>query len=439
MPWDCSMTVMDKRSETDNPTTEFGILMPDGRSALQPAENDEGNRTTEPGDALIPVQQAASGANPAIKAATKGRGASVRGPAASVRSKASSARKGSIRSPASSAGLRTPSASSSRRSLVPELTPEERSARRKVILWVVSGVLITAAAVVGVVMLATGVDRTLPGNTALRASEIQFGKANTALSQHHGAEARAAAALALTALTAEPSLGGAVEAPPINDIVIPQLAQRAYALRQDIEALTNRIKALEDENAVNANLDALKNRLSLLGDPSSDIEQLDKDIASFCDNPIDPKAAPAASLAERFPRQIADAKLQVPAIASERQRRKDLRTTVPVRQATVDTEALIRQELYGEALDKLTALAKEHADADFKPVVALVTDAAANGWRSAKSQIETRIADWKSPGSTEDQRKKALVAAKERCDQVIARFGITEYVDQARTMRAALP
>ena len=440
MPLGCSMAAMDKRPAAKQPQTEVGIPMPQSQSALQPNVVEE--PALEPGDALEPTVSAQPAA---AKAGTK---SALRGRATGSRAGATGSNKGSAppsrksgRSPSSSSLKATSaslkSAASSRRVVV--LTPEEKAARNKVIIWSTVGVLITALVVVGIIMFAGKTDTTRPGTDALAEATRQLAQTKTAMANNKGADARLAAKAALDALTNEPSLGGAIAAPSQEPPVIPDLARRAYDLRQEIEAQNDRIKALEEENIAEANLVVLKARLSKLAEATTDIEQLDKDLQAFIDNPISPKSPAAPGIAERFLRPINEAKLQQPSLVSERQRRKDLRTTVPVRQAQVDTEPLVAEEKYGAALDKLAALAKENTEADFQPIVALVKDASANGWRSAKSQIETRIADWKSPASTEEQRTVALAAAKKRIDEVIERFGIPEYVDQARTMRAALP
>jgi uncharacterized protein with LGFP repeats len=162
-------------------------------------------------------------------------------------------------------------------------------------------------------------------------------------------------------------------------------------------------------------------------------------VLAYADNPVDPKAGASAVKAQAFSRLVSEAKLRLASIATERERRKSENTVAPLRQTAVETDGLCQQERFGDALAKIDSAGKAHPEADFTALRAQVEASAEKTWLSAKAQVENKLADWRSPGSTVGQRKAALAGAKERLGQVIERFGIASYVDQARTMLTPLP
>lgn len=316
----------------------------------------------------------------------------------------------------------------------------DRGSWQRSLLWVGLGLLLAAVAVCVVIVLSVreSGDRRL-ATEAMAEAGRQVELARTALVNRRGAEARKAYEAAFATLTKTPQLGGAVPMPPDEKPVVKDLALQAGALRGEIEPLAARIAALEAENAAESNMATLKAKCATIGDPATDLDQIEREIKAFIDNPVDPRAGPSAANAATFARLVADANLRLPAIATERDRRKAARTAIPLRLAAGEVDGFIQQERFGDALARLDVVAREHPDADFAPLRARVEDAAAKAWRSAKSQFETRLADWKSPGATEGQRKVGLAAAKDRLNLVIQRFGMPLYVDQARALLAPLP
>ncbi len=356
-------------------------------------------------------------------------------PALSGRSAASrSARSSRRTAAATSASASAPKVSSRRVSTI------DRSALQKALLWIGVGVLGAAIVITGIILLWThGSDDRRLGGEALSEAGRQFELIKSSLANHRGADARKAYEAALKALTTTPQLGGAVAMPSEEKPVVRQLAIRAFDLRGNVEALNDQVSAVQAENAAVSNLSALTTRFAALSDLATDIDALEKDVLAYIENPVDPKAGASQVNAQTFSRLVSEAKLRLASIASERDGRKTARSATPLRLAAVEVDGLIQQECFGDALAKLSDLAGKHPDADFAPLRAQVEDAAEKGWRSAKAQVETKIADWQAAGSAEGQRKAALAAAKERLNQVIQRFGIPVYVDQARSMLSPLP
>ena len=353
---------------------------------------------------------------------------------ASSRVASKSARSGRSSTRTGATSTSVPKVSSRRVSAV------DRSGLLKALLWVGLGVLGAAVVITGIILLAThGSDDRRAGSEALAEAGRQYELAKTSLSNRRGADARKAYEAALKALTGTPQLGGAVATPPQEKPVVRDLAVRAFDLRSEVEKLNERIGETQEENAAQSHLAALKARFASLSDPVTDLDVLEKEILAYMENPVDPKAGASPAKAQTFSRLVSEAKLRLASIATERDRRTSETSAVPLRLAAVQVDGLVQQERFGEALAKLEEMAGKNSGADFAPLRAQVEDAAEKSWRSAKTKVDNHLADWKSPGATEGQRKAALVAAKDRLNKVIERFGIPTYVDQARTALTPLP
>lgn len=400
----------------DHPSTE--VSMPQDFAA------DE-----EPAPQSIPTTEVALPAQPPPRRRTDAPAAPARAPAVA------SGRSASTRSSRRTAAVSGRAPVSSRR-----LVPMDRGSWQKALLWVGLGLLLTVVAIGAVILLVSheSPDRRL-ATEAMAEAGRQAEMARTAIVNRRGGEARKAYDQAIAALTKTPQLGGAIPMPPEEKPVVKDLALQASALRLEIEPLLARISAIEAENGAESNMAGLKARCATIGEPKTDLDQLERDLKAFIENPVDPKAGPNAANAATFARLVADANLRLPAITTERDRRRTARVIAPVKQADGEIDGLIQGERFGDALARLDALAKQHPDADFNPLRSRTEDAASKAWRSAKAQFDTRLADWKSPGATEGQRKVALNAAKDRMNVVIQRFGMPQYVDQARSLLTPLP
>lgn len=320
------------------------------------------------------------------------------------------------------------------------LAAGDRGSWQKVLLWGGIGLLLALVAFGCIIVLARSES---PDHKAAVEAMAEAGRqlelVRAAVANRRSTEARKAYDTAFSTLTKTPQLGGAVPEPPQGAPVDRPLALQAAAMRGELEPFAERIAAIEKETLAEAGLAALKARCAALGDPATDLDQLERDLVAYIANPVDPKAGPSAVNAAAFPRLVTDANLRLPQIATERDRRRQARAVVPVREAGGEIDGLIQQDRFGDALARLDALRTQFPEADFAPLRARVEDAAAKAWRSAKAQFDTRIADWKSPGAAESQRKTSLAAAKERMNLVVQRFGMPLYVDQARALLTPLP
>ena len=354
---------------------------------------------------------------------------------ASDRSSPRGGPRSSRRAGVSSSSLKLSRTVSSRRTSV-----VDRRALLKVLLRIALGLLAATVLVAGIILLATRrPDGRQAGGEALAEASRQLDLVKAALSNRRGVDARKAYEAALKQLTATPELGGAVATPAEEKPVVRDLAFRAFELRGEVERINPRIIEVQDENAAESHLATLKGRFAALNDPATDLDALEKAVIAYCENPVDPASGPSPAHAQTFSRLAGEARLRLASISTERDRRKGEASVTPLRLAAVECDGLIQQERFGEALAMLEAMAARHAGADFAQLRAQVEDSAAKAWSSAKAKVDNHLADWKSPGATEGQRKAALAAAKERLNQVVERFGLATYVDEARAALTPLP
>lgn len=308
-------------------------------------------------------------------------------------------------------------------------------------MWIALGILAAAVAVVAVILLATHRSEARQhGNAALAEAQHQLDSLDNALAAHRPVEARRAYVAGLAALTGEPSLGGAATPLPVGDKrVVVDLAQRALGLRTELEAKAAAVTAAEALAAVDSNLAAMRNRFARLGDAATDLDALDHDAKAYCDNPVDPKASADPAAAATYQQQVSEVRLRIPEIATERNRRRIERVVVPVDRLRPAIADLLNQERYGDALARIAEAKAKAPEADFGQLTDEVNNTAANAWQNAKHYAETRLADWKSPGTTAEQRTRAVADARKRLRLVIDTYGVPDYVDQAKSMLSSLP
>lgn len=352
-------------------------------------------------------------------------------PASRVSGRASARRRSATSAPAKAVSARSAPPSPSSRRLV--------MASRKTLMWIIAGVVLTGLALTAIVMFAGGEspERQKAG-AALSEAMRQIALGRGAVANRQGAQARAAYEAAIRELEASPLFAEPAKAQP--DIkVIPELASRAAGLRAEADSLLQAVRRVEADAAAEGNLASLKVRLSHLSDPATDIDRLERDLNAYGLNPVEPTAPADTVAAETYARLIGEVKLRQVDIVRERERRHAEAVIIPVNQARLRAEGLVRDERYGEALAMIEKAKTAFPKADFAPVVQMVNDDAAKGWGSAKAYVDTRITDARASGTTANQRQASLAAARERLNQVIDRFGLEPYVGQAKAMLAALP
>ncbi len=350
---------------------------------------------------------------------------------------------GSRSSRRSAAGGKRPSsrraaAGSGRVSSRRELTPEQRAAKRKGVKTVLTifAVLILGG---GAVFAAIWFTRPNVHQDAAQASLVEvrgmITSIDTALMTRQGKSAKATYDEAITKLET-PELGYSKDSPNENDELFAGMATWANAmtLRGKLEdELKPRIDRALRDAIVADNISALEARfvkLTDLDDPQ--LVLLEKDLAKFLDNPVEPEAGRDDQRVKEYPVPINDFSQRMTAIVDETKRRRQRVTSLPEQEAYGAASTLIREEQFQEALAKIDELQRKFPDANMVKIRALIEETAKGTWETALKFATTNWDTAISPGSDTAQRAAALANARRRMTEVAERFGIDEYVRQAK-------
>lgn len=376
------------------------------RPTAKPTPADDAKQATEE---IAPV------AEPAAKVRTSQRQAVAR---TSQRSAVGSSRR-SARGPASPSGR-----------IKPEATPEELAARKAafkqgLILTLVLAVVV-GLGVAGFWLLNRGDPVKDAALAALADARGQLRSADALVYKSQPVEARQAVEAGRKALEQMPS--------------DPRFSSDKEEAKKEAERIEGLIGQVELDLKVESRQRELIDRIGRLTDPAIDPEKLLADVQAFLLDPVGNASGQAGDeVKARYKTQIGGVQVAIPRVQSEIARRSKEATTGPLQITRNQVQGLMEQERFQEAIDLVVAKAAEFPQADFASVREWVADAAEKGWRSSRSQIDTRLADWRAPGVSEAQRQAALEEAKTRLKQVIERFGIPKYVDEAKAELAKLP
>ncbi|MCS6970124.1 MAG: hypothetical protein NZ552_03800 [Planctomycetes bacterium] len=313
---------------------------------------------------------------------------------------------------------RSANADSAARSVAQSLTT--------LLLIALGSLLVAVAAIALIVWLLHGRAERQAAEAALAEAERQQQRLAQALSQRRPDEAQAALAATRAALAAP-------------ELARPPYAERAQAVAAALREVEARIAQLALENAVAAHWERLRQRLTALSDPRTDLVALERDLAAFIANPVDPSSSPAPQQATAFAAAVGEARRGLLAIAAERERRqRDLALRV-VHEARQALAPLLAEERFGEALQRIAEQQQRHPSVDLQPLIAQVTEAATTAWRVIEQRVALALRDAESPGATASQRRQALTNARQLLQRVVERFGVPEIVAEAQERLARLP
>ncbi len=213
------------------------------------------------------------------------------------------------------------------------------------------------------------------------------------------------------------------------------LAQKAVELNKQLHATEERIDKVERDSKVDQNRKSLSDALGHLADLDKvQLTALEKRIPLFIANPVEPDAGTPNDYLGAYKDIINDMKNQQPLVDQENARRLASITSEQEKKAHSDIEVLVKQELFNEALLKLDDYKGKFEQGNFDSLREFVKNSAAQSWTQAKAYAESRFTDYKSPGIPEPLAKQALADARARLEQVVAKFGIDDYVNQAKEL-----
>lgn len=350
--------------------------------------------------------------------------------------------KPSRRSQAGRSGRRaTSSGKTSSRSSAKILTPEElerRRAGRQQALKIVLGILIGMVIAVGVWWFAIRVDPRVDRarQTLATVEGLIISLENAVISLRDPRAANQARESALAQLEGSAELGFANREvdPHSAKLASVELARKAADLKEELQGTwKDRVEQLERDMRVEANKrKVLAGFAGMLTAKDEELANFEREVSNFLDNPVLPGSGRNEAYVKEYNDDLAPVRVQVSKIEQEKERRDKAITDLPVREARGLAAIAVQQERFQEGLAKIDELTRTYATADFSGVRAYVRDAARLSWETALAAAEENFKTYQAPGTTKDMAEKSLEAARARMQQVIERFGIEEYVNQAK-------
>ena len=212
------------------------------------------------------------------------------------------------------------------------------------------------------------------------------------------------------------------EDPAIGDFsLVPQAVEKIKSL----DTYRAQIKRIRDDNAVDRNLKRSMALFDQLRDAENDeaIDNIEIEVLRFTENPVEPDAGPDPIMKKRYEAQVMQVQSQLRKIEDERALRLRAVTVDVVREMNQSTQLLIQQDKYGEALRITDEKIREYPKADLGPIRQKVLDAAAEGWKTAKTVAEGNFRRATDAGSAAENRETALREAIKELEHVIDTFG----------------
>jgi hypothetical protein len=325
------------------------------------------------------------------------------------------------------------------------LTPEEQLARRKALksfFVLMLCLLLFIGAVAGAwYFLLRENPMARDAQAILVEGDVKLKLIESTLNNRQPKDARAAFNDGLKALTV-PMLGNAKE--PIDEhdpnLASVQQARRAVETAKKIRDLEPRIDKLERDLKAEGNHRQVMEGFRRLNElDEAALVEHEKLAGLFIKNPVEPPAGGRDDYMADYPGLIQEVQAQMYRIEQEKDRRLAAITSDQEKEAHGEVKALVKQENFKEALDKLDGYRDKFAKGNFEHLRAFVEASAKQSWESAKSYADSRFIDYKSPGIPKAIGEQALRDARTRLQQVVDRFGMDEYVSQAKGMLEKYP
>jgi hypothetical protein len=199
-----------------------------------------------------------------------------------------------------------------------------------------------------------------------------------------------------------------------------------------IDGVRKRVKA-EDE------LMKIMNKLNDLTKLKTDeeLDALEALITGYRENPLDPELGDSNPVnKEKYSTLIARLTGKEQDIIQERKHRLEGRTTAIQGQVNSKVSNLLRQQRYQAALDHIKAESKKWPEAQLEGEHDRVNTTAKEKWDVASKNADGKYKDGISATNNTANRKKALKAAIAGMTTVIERYGIDEYVREAKELKS---
>jgi len=325
------------------------------------------------------------------------------------------------------------------------LTPEEHLARRRAVksflVLVLCLILFLGAIGGGWFFFLREPDGVKKARSILTEGEGKYNLIETTIKNRQPSQARAAFNEGLKVI-AVPELGNAKE--PIDEhdpnLVSKQMANKAVEIGKKIRDTESRIDKLERDIKAEGN-----HRQVMVGfrkiteiDDAALVEH-EKFADLFVKNPVEPPAGGRDEYVADYSGLVQEVKSQMIRIEQEKNRRLEAITSDQEKLAHGEVRALVKEERFKDALDKLTEFKDKFELGKFDDLRTFVENSAKQAWESAQKYAESRYTDYKAPGIPKTIGDQALRDARTRLTQVTERFGMDEYVSQAKALLEKYP
>lgn len=324
-------------------------------------------------------------------------------------------------------------------------TPEEQIARKKALkngIKLGIGMIVLFAAVFAAYWF-LGRENPLEQKAvaALRTGRDKLDLVQKSINNRKPDNARQAYADGLKAIQI-PELGNAKEPidPKDPNLAGEKLAKDAVVLGKEIRETEAAIDKVERDNKADANLRTLQEGFrKLLELDDAALVEHEKLANLFMANPVEPPAGVRDDYVKEYGSQVKDVQSQMIRIDQEKERRLAAITSDQEKQAHGEVKALVKQEQFKAALDKLEEYKGKFEKGNFEHLKEFVDASAKQAWESAKAYANSRYTDYKAPGIPVAIGNQALKDARTRLTQVVDRFGVDTYVAQAKELLEKYP
>lgn len=325
------------------------------------------------------------------------------------------------------------------------LTPEEQLARRRAVksffVLIVCLALFLGAIGGGWYVFLREPDAVKKARAILVEGEGQYNLIETTLKNRQPRLARAAFNDGLKAI-AVPELGNAKE--PIDEhdpnLASKQLAYKAVEIGKKIRETESRIDKLERDIKAEGNHRQVMEGFRKIADLNdAELVEHEKLVGLFVKNPVEPPAGGRDEYVADYSGLVQEVKSQMVRITQEQDRRLAAITSDQEKLAHGEVRALVKEERFKDALDKLTEFKDKFEQGKFGDLRTFVENSAKQAWESAQKYAESRYTDYKAPGIPKAIGDQALRDARTRLTQVTEKFGMDEYVSQAKALLEKYP
>ena len=231
--------------------------------------------------------------------------------------------------------------------------------------------------------------------------------------------------------------------PQNPEIIDVKLARDAFELKEKFESRLPEIVRIREDNLAKKNADELLARLAdLTPEAEPDLGALREAVGAFLANPPYPEKTADTTLADRYKTQfVTPVRNMIVEIDREERRRLDAETTDVFSRANRETDIMMREMRYGDALRHIDEVARNEPAASLGPIRKKILDSARSKWESERERATNEYRLSVDPGSAPSQRGEAEQRARKILRDVISKFGegvsgVDEFVQEARRLQS---